>query len=695
MYLKKIVCENMGPISHIDIEPGFTAKGNPKPIILVGKNGMGKSILISNIVDSFFEFTHDAFDDATVNYGVGGHKFYKVSSDVQIRKNQKYFICYLQYIGSNSKIYEYIAKRGDVNLQSLPFLSSSQVKSKINDKITCKVTTKDRDFFKEEFIQYSMMHFPAERYSLPNWLNKDYLSSDNGIHISPEDHFGNLLNKPFLILNSTEENLKWIVDVIVDSRLDVSLLRRVNHSEKFQEEYALKQFLNKARETLEKILSEIVEQPAEFRFNLRASGRSRLSICDTSVQNLSIAPTLDSLSTGQILLLDMFSSIMRYSDKGNCFSSTNLNEIKGVVIIDEIELHLHSDLQRKVLPSLIKLFPQIQFIITTHSPLFLLGMRSVFTDEGFDIYEMPDGEKINAEDFSEFEKAYNTVSETQKFREERERVIAEQAIANEKALIITEGETDWKHMKRAWTKLKACPEYIGMDGKFEFLEYESPNSNGTAPLKLQMSDNELVTLCENTAKIPQHRKMIFISDADHPEKTKRLSEEGKLFRHWHNNIYSFQIPIPQHRIATPKICIEHYYTDNEIRTPKIIEKIERRLFMGNEFDKRGISLDGKYVCIARNECGEGNIAIIEGDSKTRISLISDESTTVALSKTKFAEAILGEEDDFSKISSDNFRLIFDIIKAIIGSVSLAPHTEPSKDIHQKSETVSTSVPPRK
>ena len=56
MYLKKIVCENMGPISYVDIEPGFTEEGNPKPLILVGKNGTGKSILISNIADSLFEF---------------------------------------------------------------------------------------------------------------------------------------------------------------------------------------------------------------------------------------------------------------------------------------------------------------------------------------------------------------------------------------------------------------------------------------------------------------------------------------------------------------------------------------------------------------------------------------------------------------------------------------------------------------
>ena len=43
-------------------------------------------------------------------------------------------------------------------------------------------------------------------------------------------------------------------------------------------------------------------------------------------------------------------------------------ERSGIVLIDEIELHLHPQWQREVLPALQKTFPNIQFIITTHSP---------------------------------------------------------------------------------------------------------------------------------------------------------------------------------------------------------------------------------------------------------------------------------------------------------------------------------------
>lgn len=91
MYLKKIVCENMGPISYVDIEPVFTEEGNPKPLILVGKNGTGKSILISNIADSLFEFGDQAFSDVAEASEKRRTLFFK---DL-FRNNSIAYFCYI------------------------------------------------------------------------------------------------------------------------------------------------------------------------------------------------------------------------------------------------------------------------------------------------------------------------------------------------------------------------------------------------------------------------------------------------------------------------------------------------------------------------------------------------------------------------------------------------------------------------
>ena len=50
-----------------------------------------------------------------------------------------------------------------------------------------------------------------------------------------------------------------------------------------------------------------------------------------------------------------------------------LSELEGIVIIDELELHLHPNYQKLFVQKLTELFPKIQFIASTHSPIPLLG----------------------------------------------------------------------------------------------------------------------------------------------------------------------------------------------------------------------------------------------------------------------------------------------------------------------------------
>lgn len=52
-------------------------------------------------------------------------------------------------------------------------------------------------------------------------------------------------------------------------------------------------------------------------------------------------------------------------------------EIEGVVIMDEIDLHLHPELEKVVLGRFMKTFPKLQFIVSTHSQLVLTGVKTV------------------------------------------------------------------------------------------------------------------------------------------------------------------------------------------------------------------------------------------------------------------------------------------------------------------------------
>jgi predicted ATP-binding protein involved in virulence len=83
------------------------------------------------------------------------------------------------------------------------------------------------------------------------------------------------------------------------------------------------------------------------------------------------------LSSGEraiILLVVDIARRLSIANDGNALNGS------GIVLIDEIDQHLHPEWQRNILPALAKTFPNVQFIVTTHSPQVLssLPKESVF-----------------------------------------------------------------------------------------------------------------------------------------------------------------------------------------------------------------------------------------------------------------------------------------------------------------------------
>ncbi len=81
---------------------------------------------------------------------------------------------------------------------------------------------------------------------------------------------------------------------------------------------------------------------------------------------------LNHLSDGYSAIISIISELLlrmeRYKHWGH--------DMQGVVLIDEIETHLHIELQKKILPFLTAFFPKLQFIITTHSPFVLSSVNN-------------------------------------------------------------------------------------------------------------------------------------------------------------------------------------------------------------------------------------------------------------------------------------------------------------------------------
>ena len=98
---------------------------------------------------------------------------------------------------------------------------------------------------------------------------------------------------------------------------------------------------------------------------------------------------LDQLSDGEKNLIALVGDIARRLTIANP-NRDNPLEGEGVVLIDEIDLHLHPSWQRIIIPNLLKVFPNCQFFISTHSPQVISNMEPkdifllTYTDQGIE-----------------------------------------------------------------------------------------------------------------------------------------------------------------------------------------------------------------------------------------------------------------------------------------------------------------------
>ena len=80
------------------------------------------------------------------------------------------------------------------------------------------------------------------------------------------------------------------------------------------------------------------------------------------------------LSDGFAAVLDIVVDlILKMQDKNQLIRAY---ESEGIVLVDEIETHLHLELQKVIMPLLTEIFPNIQFIVTTHSPFVLSSLSN-------------------------------------------------------------------------------------------------------------------------------------------------------------------------------------------------------------------------------------------------------------------------------------------------------------------------------
>jgi predicted ATP-binding protein involved in virulence len=104
------------------------------------------------------------------------------------------------------------------------------------------------------------------------------------------------------------------------------------------------------------------------------------------------------LSDGQRIILNMVGDIARRAVILNPqLNETVLSEVNGIVLIDELDLHLHPTWQRRVIGDLRRTFPKIQFFCTTHSPFLIQTLSTGDELLSLDSPEVVDPENLGIE----------------------------------------------------------------------------------------------------------------------------------------------------------------------------------------------------------------------------------------------------------------------------------------------------------
>lgn len=414
MYLQRLELKNTGPIEHADITCKFYADGSPKPLILVGQNGAGKSVAVAHVVNALIEAHGTVFDDSDVEKG----KVYKLRSPTYIRHGAEYSTAEV-HLSNNFSVYE-----AQFDKPKSMFAEPYPTYTKWNEVLPTDNThyasnfAKQSDELKNCLNQATHLFFPPNRFEEPAWLNEMNLL--NKASYASLRNYSTYSNRPIVNYAPMWDLQSWLLDLVYDS---FALERRSSLVKGAQGagQIAAPQ-LDEVRDgpatrilnPIEDFLRTLFGKTGTVTWIIGARDRRQIGI---SINNEPVAANLFQLSTGQAVLLDLFLTIIRDFDLSRS-QLTQLSDIKGIVVVDEIDLHLHTDTQHDLLPNLIRLFPKVQFILTTHSPLFLIGMEKVFTSDGFQLIELPDGQEIEVERFSEFEAAYKHMQESARFQDD-------------------------------------------------------------------------------------------------------------------------------------------------------------------------------------------------------------------------------------------------------------------------------------
>lgn len=178
-------------------------------------------------------------------------------------------------------------------------------------------------------------------------------------------------------MGNRQERLKQYLNTLFDAFSQEGIIKQLN-SQSNIEEWLIQRAQSanpfQAKEdnreieiqTLLKLLHKMDKRVDADFMQIDGSGRVFIQIKQQKL-------ALSELSSGFTSILKIFQAII--AGYGYFTNEAQLEQVRGFVLIDEIESHLHNEWQVKIIPLLKQLFPNTTFFITTHSSMILTQLQ--------------------------------------------------------------------------------------------------------------------------------------------------------------------------------------------------------------------------------------------------------------------------------------------------------------------------------
>lgn len=234
------------------------------------------------------------------------------------------------------------------------FISSTQEHLRQYHNLVVKSTFPDVNlFFNDSFENL------CNQYTEGNFLLA-YYKCDRVFHAEISEHIEKVSLNDAYGLTDAPRNL--FVKYLADLKVTEALARAKANDEKADSiSHWFSQF--------ERLLQQIFEDPGlKLKFD---EDTFSFMICQNGKEPFGF----NCMSSGFSAIMDIVLDIMirMVKKKGKIFEF----DLPGIVLIDEIETHLHLELQKKIMGILTGLFPNIQFVVSTHSPFVLNSLENV------------------------------------------------------------------------------------------------------------------------------------------------------------------------------------------------------------------------------------------------------------------------------------------------------------------------------